>query len=63
MARGRQSNLLGFGLIAFFALVFGLGFMSSTAQAQDAQDPLQENYGTGMSAPLLRVFLQLGDIC
>jgi heat shock protein 5 len=48
MARGNQNSLLGFSLIALFALLFSVGFLS-TVHAQSDQDPLQENYGTGMS--------------
>jgi heat shock protein 5 len=42
---------LGFSILAFFVLLFSVGFLS-TAHAQSDQEPLQEQeqYGTGMSA-------------
>ena len=48
MARANQTSLLGFSILAFFALLFSVGFLS-TAHAQSDQDPLQEQYGTGKS--------------
>jgi heat shock protein 5 len=49
MARAHQTSLLGFSILALFALLFSVGFLG-TAHAQSDQDPLQENYGTGMSS-------------
>jgi len=48
MARSHQTSLLGISILAFFGLLFSVGFLS-TAHAQSDQDPLQENYGTGKS--------------
>jgi endoplasmic reticulum chaperone BiP len=49
MARSHQTSLLGFSILAFFGLLFSVGFLN-TAHAQSNQDPLQESYGTGKSA-------------
>ncbi|KAH8765128.1 heat shock protein 70 [Hyaloscypha bicolor E] len=47
MARSQQTSLLGFSILAFFVLLFSVGFLS-TAHAQSDQEPLQEQeqYGT-----------------
>jgi hypothetical protein len=49
MARGSQTSFfLGLSFVAYFVLLLSpLGFLQTANAAESAQEPLQENYGTG----------------
>jgi heat shock protein 5 len=53
MARGNQTPFyLGLSALFYLILLFSPLALLQTAHAQSDQDPLQENYGTGMNLNL-----------
>lgn len=64
MARGNQTSFfLGLSFVAYFILLLSpLAFMQ-TVNAEDAQDPIQESYGTGMCFTHPTVSAELKNIC